>query len=185
MTDEDKSLFLAEMRDVRPLKSTDRIRTDDPSIRKKRQGQELRRLRRKQQNGHQERLNYQLVDRDEFVEPVSAHQSLMFAQKGVRLQDITALKKGEFALQAELDLHGETLENAEVRLLEFIKACLIEKLRYVRIIHGKGYHSDQQQPLLKNMVNRRLRLSPWILAFSSAPQKDGGAGAVNALLKKQ
>ncbi|WP_319557586.1 Smr/MutS family protein [Thiomicrorhabdus sp.] len=185
MTDEDKSLFLSEMLGVQPLKQGKHIQTHDPSQDKKKQNQALRQLRRKQKQTEIEHVQCRLLERDESINPVSAHQSLLFSQKGVRIQDINALKKGEFPLQAELDLHGETLEEAESKLLEFMKECLFHKLRYIRIIHGKGYHSDQDHPLLKNMVNRGLRLSSWVLAFSSAPQKDGGAGAVNVLLKKQ
>ena len=51
-------------------------------------------------------------------------------------------------------------------------------------MHGKGYNSEAQFPILKNLVNQTLRTLTAVLAFSSAPEKDGGAGAVNILMKK-
>ena len=54
----------------------------------------------------------------------------------------------------------------------------------VRIVHGKGLHSDSGIPVLKNLVDRMLRQRADVLAFHSAPAAQGGNGAVLVLLKR-
>ena len=49
----------------------------------------------------------------------------------------------------------------------------------VKIVHGKG-----SEAILKTCINGWLRQLPEVLAFCSAPPKDGGNGAVLVLLKK-
>jgi DNA-nicking Smr family endonuclease len=53
----------------------------------------------------------------------------------------------------------------------------------VRIIHGKGYGSNNQGPIIKPLVNKWLQQRNEILAFCSARPNDGGTGAVYVLLK--
>jgi DNA-nicking Smr family endonuclease len=52
----------------------------------------------------------------------------------------------------------------------------------VRIVHGKGLHSESGVPVLKNLVDRVLRQRADVLAFHSAPPAQGGHGAVLVLL---
>ena len=52
----------------------------------------------------------------------------------------------------------------------------------VRIVHGKGLHSESGVPVLKNLVDRVLRQRADVLAFHSAPGAQGGHGAVLVLL---
>jgi DNA-nicking Smr family endonuclease len=54
----------------------------------------------------------------------------------------------------------------------------------VRIVHGKGLHSDSGVPVLKNLVDRILRQRADVLAYHSAPAAQGGHGAVLVLLKR-
>lgn len=53
----------------------------------------------------------------------------------------------------------------------------------VKIVHGKGAHTGQT--LLKTYVNGWLPQLPDVLAFVSALPRDGGAGAVYVLLRRQ
>ena len=55
----------------------------------------------------------------------------------------------------------------------------------MRIIHGKGLQSDGGAPVLKNLVDRLLRLRNDVLAFHSAPTGQGGTGAVLVLLARR
>jgi DNA-nicking Smr family endonuclease len=50
-------------------------------------------------------------------------------------------------------------------------------------VHGKGYRSLDNQPVLKNNLNLWLRQHRDVQAFCSASPKDGGAGAVLVLLR--
>ena len=92
------------------------------------------------------------------------------------------LARGEYAVQEELDLHHADSTRAEALLRAFLKDARDAGLACVRIIHGKGLHSDSRIPPLKNLVDRRLRQRADVLAFHSAPAAQGGGGAVLVLL---
>jgi len=92
------------------------------------------------------------------------------------------LARGEYAVQEELDLHHADGRQAEALLRAFLKDARDAGLACVRIIHGKGLHSDSRVPPLKNMVDSRLRQRADVLAFHSAPAAQGGSGAVLVLL---
>jgi DNA-nicking Smr family endonuclease len=86
-------------------------------------------------------------------------------------------------IQAECDLHGLTQAQARVALSQFLQACRRQRCRCVRIIHGKGLGSPNQQPVLKIQVNRWLRQRSEVLAFCAAPSHDGGQGALYVLVE--
>lgn len=122
----------------------------------------------------------------EFIEDldnVSHEDSLNYAVSGVQKAVLTKLRKGFFGVQAEIDLHGLNGEAAKRQLSEFLRASVNAGHRCVHIIHGKGYRSSDNHPVLKNNVNRWLRQHSQVLAFCSAPPKNGGAGAVYVLLR--
>ncbi|MDT8407876.1 MAG: Smr/MutS family protein, partial [Methylococcales bacterium] len=88
-----------------------------------------------------------------------------------------------FPLEAELDLHGLTAQQAQLTLQDFLRYALQRGKRCVRIVHGKGYRSPDAAPVLKNQVNSWLRQYAAVLAFTSAAPRDGGTGAVWVLLR--
>ena len=92
------------------------------------------------------------------------------------------LARGNFAVQAEIDLHGLTVAEAKPRLKEFIEDSVRSHRRCVRVVHGKGLGSGTRGPVLKDSVNRWLRQWDAVLAFVSTRQVDGGTGAVYVLL---
>jgi DNA-nicking Smr family endonuclease len=109
---------------------------------------------------------------------------LGFARAGVQEKQLRHLRQGLLPIEAECDLHRLTQEEAEDVLASFLSQCFYERhYRVIRIIHGKGHRSGTRGPLLKNLVNQRLREYPAVLAFCSAPSVAGGTGAVLALLK--
>ena len=93
------------------------------------------------------------------------------------------LKRGQYSIEAELDLHGLTKVEAEEQLNMFISEIRDQGIRCVRIIHGKGYGSTNKGPVIKPLVNRWLQQRSEILAFCSARPADGGTGAVYVLVK--
>lgn len=95
------------------------------------------------------------------------------------------LARGEYAAQDELDLHHADSARAEALVRGFLKGARDADLACVRIIHGKGLHSDSRIPPLKNLVDRLLRQRADVLAFHSAPAAQGGAGAVLVLLARR
>jgi DNA-nicking Smr family endonuclease len=94
------------------------------------------------------------------------------------------MRQGKIHIGAALDLHGMTVEKAEPELIDFLIACQQQQIRFARIIHGKGWGSQDNKPVLKGKVNHWLRQSGLVLAFCSAIIKDGGTGAVYVLIRK-
>ena len=66
------------------------------------------------------------------------------------------LRSGRFSVQAHLDLHGMNQQAARFALDEFILASIESGFGCVRVIHGRGRHSHQQQPILKESIQRWL-----------------------------
>jgi len=97
---------------------------------------------------------------------------------------MTRLRRGEFAVGDEIDLHGLGADAARDALREFLAEALRRRLGCVRVIHGKGLRSGPGGPVLKHAVNVWLRKVDAVLAFTSAPRRDGGTGAVYVLLAR-
>lgn len=92
------------------------------------------------------------------------------------------LKRGQFSVQDELDLHGATALQAESLLRQFLADAHDHEYGCVRIIHGKGLQSENGVPVLKQVVDCMLRQRADVLGFHSAPATQGGTGAVLVLL---
>ncbi len=95
------------------------------------------------------------------------------------------LRRGQYAIQDELDLHGASAQQAHRLLRDFIADAREHDHGCVRIIHGNGRQSDSPAPVLKNLVDQWLRLRSDVLAFHSAPPAQGGTGAVLVLLARR
>lgn len=93
------------------------------------------------------------------------------------------LARGNFAVQAEIDLHGMTVSEARPALREFIIESLYRGHTCVRVVHGKGLGSGERGPVLKSGVNGWLRRWDEVLAFVSTRQAHGGTGAIYVLLR--
>jgi DNA-nicking Smr family endonuclease len=107
---------------------------------------------------------------------------LSFRSDSVSPQILKRLRRGEYSVHAEIDLHGLTAIQARVALSEFVREALQHEYSCVRIVHGKGKRSGQRGPVLKNVVNLWLRQCDAVRAFGSARPVDGGSGAVLVLL---
>jgi DNA-nicking Smr family endonuclease len=108
---------------------------------------------------------------------------LSFQRSGVNRQALKQLRRTR--VDEELDLHGLTVAEARPLLVEFLEHCRDTGARHVRIIHGKGLRSRNQEPVLKGIVAGWLMQRDEVLAFREAPPASGGAGAVVVLLKSQ
>jgi DNA-nicking Smr family endonuclease len=114
--------------------------------------------------------------------PLEAGDVASYRRENLPARMFQRLKRGQYSVQDELDLHGATTTQAEVLLREFLLEAHAHEFGCVRIIHGKGLQSDGGAPALKNLVDRMLRLRNDVLAFHSAPATQGGTGAVLVLL---
>jgi DNA-nicking Smr family endonuclease len=100
---------------------------------------------------------------------------------------VRSLRKGEFTPQADLDLHGSDAPSARALVETFVVTAHARGLRCVRIVHGRGNRSPNGEAVLKPSLPRWLGRGPArriVLAYSSAPQTDGGTGATYVLLRK-
>lgn len=114
---------------------------------------------------------------------VETGEELCFKRAGVSDGVLRKLRRGQFRVEAELDLHGFTVAQAKQALREFLAAMMRENRRCVRIVHGKGRGSGHRGPVIKHTVNALLQRTDAILAFASARPMDGGTGAIYALLR--
>ena len=109
-------------------------------------------------------------------------EALSFRRPGIG-QDVTRrLRKGDWAIQGQIDLHGLRSEEARQALAGFIREAHRQGLRCVRVVHGKGLGSPGKTPVLKNKVHSWLVQKNQVLAFVQAKPADGGAGALVVLL---
>lgn len=116
---------------------------------------------------------------------LEAGDSSSYRRANVPAQVFQRLKRGQFSIQDELDLHGANATQAESLLRQFLADAHAAGFGCVRIIHGKGLQSDNRAPVLKNLVDRMLRQRADVHAFHSAPPAQGGTGAVLVLLAKR
>jgi len=117
------------------------------------------------------------------LETLFQEDKVGFLAPGLQKAVLKKLRKGDFGLDAHIDLHGLTSRQAQQQLLRFLHACVEDGRRCVQIIHGKGYNSPERQPVLKNDLNLLLRQHKDVLAFCSTPPRAGGTGALYVLLR--
>jgi len=113
---------------------------------------------------------------------LEAGDALAWRRDTLPARVLQRLRRGQYAAQDELDLHHADAAQAEALLRRFLKESHQAGLGCVRIVHGKGLHSESGVPVLKNLVDRVLRQRADVLAFHSAPAAQGGHGAVLVLL---
>ncbi len=112
-------------------------------------------------------------------------EELSHAQPGIQERVLKRLRRGRYAMQAELDLHGLSRAQAGAELAAFLADCRQRGLTGVRIIHGKGRRSANDGPVLKPAVAGWLRRRAEVLAFCTARPVDGGSGALYVLLARR
>lgn len=115
------------------------------------------------------------------VPKVASEEALAYKQSSISNIILRKLRKGQYNIDAILDLHGMTIDQAKDAMVQFLSSCLQQECRVVLVIHGKGTHGHS--PVLKNSVNKWLRQLDVVLAFCSAMTPDGGRGAAYVLLK--
>ena len=174
---DENALFLASVGEVSPVRGPERIDTPKPIPAVKIASEEDEVLTQLSELVAGEGP-FDLADSDEYIEGAIAGLDRRIVQK---------LRRGEYALQAHLDLHGLTRAEAKAALEPFLLKCRLEGRRCVLVVHGRGLHSKDQLPVLKESVQTWLsrgRLAKVVLAFTSARPADGGVGAVYVLLRR-
>lgn len=102
-------------------------------------------------------------------------------------RELRRLRHGRYAIDGKLDLHGLATEDARKAVESFVKKRAQDGDKVVIIVHGKGSHSPRQSGVLRGEIGAWLsqgRTTRHILAFATAPEEDGGTGAVLVLLAR-
>ena len=167
--------FLSAVKDVNPLKV--KSKTIDVSAKKPKP------IPRKLIEDENKVLMDSLSD--EYISPeYDFDENTSYLRSGHSPDIVKKLKKGFWAVQGTIDLHGLVSEEAKEYVVNFIHDCKRKKVRCIRIIHGKGYGSVNKEPVLKKKVRNWLCQKDEVIAFAEAPKHDGGSGVVLVLLKE-
>ncbi len=169
--DEDARLFREAVRGVRPLAP----RPAPPRARGARPRARFARAERAA-------VLKESLDADGDDPHLAGGEQLLFQRPQVSRALLRRLRRGEFRMQREIDLHGLTVEEAKLALRQFLISALERQVRCVRVIHGKGLRSGHRGPVLKGAVSSVLRRTAAVLAYVSARPVDGGTGALYVLL---
>jgi DNA-nicking Smr family endonuclease len=94
------------------------------------------------------------------------------------------LRLGQYPIEARLDLHRMTVEEARREVFAFINDCVRYGLRSVIILHGKGERNPDGIAQLKSYLAKWLPELDSVLAFHSAQKHHGGTGAVYVMVRK-
>ncbi len=171
--EDDFQLFRDTVQDIIPLKH-DKIHH---------QPKKPARLAKQSNPPAQESIIDFLSDEAE-VQSISPLDRLSYRIDGIQKRVFKKLRRGQYIIIDELDLHGLNIKQAKKLLLHFLENALQVEGSCVSIIHGKGHRSGDQEPVIKRQTNHWLKQHPRVLAFHSAQPKDGGTGAVYVLLRR-
>lgn len=107
---------------------------------------------------------------------------LNYTAPGVGPDVMKKMRKGHWQIQDELDMHGMNRDQARDALGVFLTHAQQRGQRCVCVIHGRGFGSRGQEPVLKSMVHSWL-VQKGVVAFCQARSHEGGEGALIVLLK--
>ena len=94
----------------------------------------------------------------------------------------------------KFDLHGFTLDEANIKVKKIIDHCVKNKFKELLLITGKGIHStsDEDAYVSKNFGKLKYsvpefiktsELNKFVISINDAEKKDGGEGAILIKLK--
>lgn len=173
---DDFSDFRSAMGDVKPLKVDKRVdlkknQEDSLTIQERRLAATKEVIKE---------INYLS---DDYVEMVKPYDVLAFKKDGLQEGVYRKFRLGKYNIDARLDLHKRTVDQARKEVFQFIEEAMKYDLRTLMILHGKG-EAEATPALLKSWINKWLPQFEDVLAYHSAQQHHGGTGAVYVMLKK-
>lgn len=175
MDEDDISLFAQEMADVKALDKTSlylgkKGENVDFSVRK-----HAATLEEEKERNH---LSV------EYVEQVNPNDELSYKKDGVQDGVFKRLRQGKYGIEARLDLHRNTINQAREQVYDFVQDCMNNDIRIAIIVHGKGDRTPDKPATIKSYINKWLRDLDDVIAFHSAQRHHGGYGAVYIMLRK-
>ena len=174
----EEKVFLEAVQDVKPMQQDKcvgnkiRVRLPDADAKESPEAAIVGQLTSLVESGE----GFVISDTPEYIEGTGYDVHPEFAGR---------LHRGDFSIQAHVDLHGQGVAEAKTTFEEFLKDAVKSGKRAVLVIHGRGL-SSPGEPILKNSVSdwlTRGHWRKWVIAFSSAQSYDGGAGATYILLR--
>jgi DNA-nicking Smr family endonuclease len=172
---EEEALFAQAMRGVAPVSGKGRDVTAPAAQGKKSLPSDPAKALRDVLEG---RVEFALHHTDEYMEGFVV---------GVDPLVLARLRNGQYSPEKHLDLHGMNARQAYDALTVFIREAYQRGLRTLVIVTGRGKNSPDGVGVLRLLLQRWLSRDPFkrvVLAFCTAKARDGGPGAVYALLRK-
>jgi DNA-nicking Smr family endonuclease len=174
----DVAMFRDAVKDAAPLLRTNQATVERPKPEphaRQREADELAALAASQLAMHPSPMSWDIGA------DVEDEQS--YLRGGISPDLLRKLRRGQWTVDAEIDLHHHTQHQAHEALMEFMRQARAAGWRCVRIIHGKGLSSHQKIPVLRSKVRRWLQLKDEVLAYCEPRPNGGGSGAVLVLLR--
>ena len=133
-----------------------------------------------EENGFTKRINpeeawlrrYGVVDKDK-IAAEEAERSRERSQRYVK----------DMPIEARIDLHGLTREEARSRLSVFVGDCAKRGLRKILIVHGKGIHTTGSESVLGEVVRKFIEQDKRCGRSGHPDRRMGGSGATWVCLK--
>lgn len=203
VTDEDRKIFLASIRGTKRLEDPNRIESSAAQLnpraveffkqkRAQAEGRDALASERRRSSADTSASSRALPAHAQAgARATAAHLSKFSEQLDegsfLRTPDaadvIKKLQRGQWPVEASLDLHGSNLDDAAERFDRFMHTCIEHGVRCVCIIHGQGFGSKDNKPVLRDAVRSWLRDLAAVTAYVTAPENIGGAGAMVVLLR--
>jgi DNA-nicking Smr family endonuclease len=174
--DAERNLFQRAAGKVEPLRHEQRVRLA---------GEQPAPIPVQRQLDDQRVLKEAISDEFDAATLLDVDDAMSFRRPGIGTDVTRKLRRGEWSIQGEIDLHGLRRDDAREALAEFLRESAKQGWRCVRVVHGKGLGSPGKTPVLKGKVHGWLIQKNEVLAFVQARADEGGAGAVVVLLKGQ
>jgi DNA-nicking Smr family endonuclease len=130
-------------------------------------------------------LQEAISDEVDITTLLDTDDNLSFRRPGVGIDVVHKLRRGQWSIQRQVDLHGLRTDEARTVLTTFVREAHKQGIRCIRVVTGKGLGSPGKTPVLKDKVHRWLVQKNEVVAFVQAAPAQGGAGALVVLLQPQ
>jgi DNA-nicking Smr family endonuclease len=165
---QDDELFLQEMQGVERIQIQEKVT-----------------LRKTPQIGNAELRRQAAIDESHTdVVRIGPHDIVGFKRPGIQDGVFRKLRLGKYDIEARLDLHRKTIEQARQEVFRFVRDCLAADIRSVLILPGKGDRSSGDSAILKSYLAHWLEDLNDVQGYHTAQPHHGGSGAFYVLLRK-
>ncbi|MCH2041237.1 MAG: DNA endonuclease SmrA [Saccharospirillaceae bacterium] len=174
----DDDLFLQEMQGVEPIQAKEKVTLSKGDINKANAA--ARKLAAATEAPSEDKNHLQTSD----VKRIGPHDIMGFKRPGIQDGVFRKLRLGKYEIEARLDLHRRTVEQARSELFRFIHDCMDHDIRCILVLPGKGDRNIDDPGILKSYLVHWLEDLNEVQAFHTAQKHHGGSGAFYVLLKK-